>query len=383
MIVARYLHLPNLLKRKSFFLFGPRRTGKSTLIARQLQDQAKVIDLLDSETFFRISTDPSWFEGIVRQSGHKTVVVDEIQRVPELLNSVHKLIEMEGLCLLLTGSSVRKLRRGNANFLAGRAAVAHLFPLIRAEIPAFDLERYLHYGGMPAVYLHKNPEQELTDYVVSYMQEEVQAEGFVRDLSPFSRFLQTMALMNGEIINFTKISSDCHVPARSVKGYVQVLEDTLLGSTLQPWRKSRGRKAVGTAKFYLFDTGVARSLAGVKYIERHSNLYGKSFEHFIWMELRAYLSYTGRSLSALTFWRSKHGTEVDFLVDDELAIEVKAARRTSNRDLKGLKALAEEGVFKNFYLVSHDRSNRKYEDFYLIYWENFLDDLWAGKLLNS
>ena len=382
MLITRHLDLPRLLANKSSFLFGARLTGKSTLIEQQLQGKAEIVDLLDAQTFLQASTDPLWLEGVVVRSKHKLVVIDEVQRLPILLDAVQRLITRERVRFLLTGSSVRKLRRGGANFLGGRASMAYLFPLTWKEIPTFDLPRYLHYGGLPSVYLSKRPQTDLSDYVLAYMREEVLAEGFVRDLPPFSRFLQTIAHANGEILNFTKMASDCHVTVRNIKAYVQILEDTLLGALLPPWRTTHKRKAVATAKFYFFDTGIARVLAGVKNIERHSNLYGKSFEHFIWMELRAYLAYRQRNLTELSFWRTKHGQEVDFLIGKELAIEVKASTHVSTRDLKGLRVLAEEGVFKKFYLVSQDRNARSYESFTLVHWKTFLTTLWSDELLD-
>ena len=264
--------------------------------------------------------------------------------------------------------------------LGGRALVAQMFPLVRLELAAFDLSRYLHCGGLPEVYLSDIPDDILDAYVHTYLQEEIRAEGVVRRLPSFSRFLQTMALSNGEILNFTKMASDCQLAVSTVRDYVQVLEDTLLGSLLMPWRASQKRKAVRTAKFYFFDTGVARTLAGIKTIERHSNFYGKAFEQFIWMELCAYLSYQRQKLP-LTFWRTKHGHEVDFLIGEQLAIEVKAKQTVSHRDLKGLQLLAEEGIFKKFYLISHDPLPRQDGCFYSLPWQVFLDQLWQGELL--
>ena len=383
-MLNRYIKLAQLLAKRSFFLFGPRATGKSTLIDEELKGKAEIIDLLNRSTFAALTANPAEFESIVRHSPHKLIVIDEIQLLPELLNVVQRLIVQRKNRFLLTGSSQRKLRRQGVNLLAGRALVSHLFPLTRGEIDDFDLSRYLHCGGLPEVYLSEEemPDEVLNAYVYTYLQEEIRAEGAVRRLPAFSRFLQTMALANGEILNFTKMASDCQIPASTVRDYVQVLEDTLIGSLLLPWGASKKRKAVRTAKFYFFDTGVARNIAAVKVIERNSNFYGKAFEQFIWMELRAYLSYQRRRNLALTFWRTKHGQEVDFLIGEELAIEVKAKHTVSHRDLKGLKVLAEESVFKKFYLVSHDRTARKYNaNFYLIHWENFLDQLWAGHIV--
>ena len=182
------------------------------------------------------------------------------------------------------------------------------------------------------------------------------------------------------MLNYTRVGNDCQVAPSTVAEYVQILEDTLLGSLLPPFTASRQRKATRTAKFYFFDTGIARTLADIEHIERNSSLYGKSFEHFIFMELQAYLSYT-RQRHQLTFWRTRHGYEVDFVVGKELAIEVKATNAVSRRDLKGLRAFAQEGICKKFYLVSQDSINKKYDTFHAVHWETFLQRLWNNELL--
>jgi uncharacterized protein len=215
-------------------------------------------------------------------------------------------------------------------------------PLIYREIPNFDLRRYLRYGGLPAVCLGKHPEEELDAYVNTYLKEEIMAEGLIRRLPPFSRFLKTMALANGEMINFTKLGNDAQVPPSTVAEYVGLLEDTLIGFLLPAWTESRKRKAIKTGKFYFFDPGVTHTLASTQTLDRNSNLYGKSFEQFIGMELRPYLSYR-RTKLPLTFWRSKNGHEVDFLVGTETAIEVKASKKVGKNDFKGLRYLKEEG----------------------------------------
>lgn len=379
MELERLLNLADLLTRKSFFLFGPRATGKSTLIKRQLSGTATVIDLLDSRLYLRLLGSPHDLESII-YSGHKTgiVVIDEIQRIPELLNEVHRLIENKKITFLLTGSSARKLRRGKANLLAGRVWESRMFPLTWKEITDFNLDRFLHYGGLPAVYLSNYPDEELDAYVNTYLKEEIMAEGLIRKLPPFSRFLRSIALASGEMINFTKLANDCQVPPSTVTEYVGLLEDTLVGFLLPAWTESRKRKAISTAKFYFFDPGVTHMLAGTKTLDRNSHLYGKSFEQFIGMEIRAYLSYR-RKKRELTYWRSTHGYEVDFLIGTETAIEVKASQKVSGRDLRGLKALKEENIFKNYILVSQDPINTRDDNFQALYWEKFLDDLWADK----
>lgn len=380
MEIERCLDLADLLARKSFFLFGPRATGKSTLIRQQLAQEATIIDLLDSRNYLKLAGRPHELEAICAAGKGRIVVVDEIQRLPELLNEVHRLIEARGIIFLLTGSSARKLRRGKANLLAGRVWNAGMFPLTRAEIPDFDLERYLFYGGLPAVYLSRYPEEELDAYVNTYLKEEIMAEGLIRKLPPFSRFLRSIALANGEVINFTKLANDCQVPPSTVNEYVGLLEDTLVGFMLPAWTQSRKRKAIKSAKFYFFDPGITHVLAGTRTLERNSNLYGRAFEQFIGMELRAYLSYRRKRLP-LSYWRSTNGHEVDFLVGEEMAIEVKSSTRIQPRDFKGLRYLAEEGIFKKFILVSQDPIKIRKQNILAMPWEEFLDDLWGDRLL--
>ena len=380
MEIPRQLQLATLLTMKSFFLFGPRATGKTTLIRRQLAKNATIIDLLDSRYFMRLSAAPHDLESIVDAGSADIIVVDEIQRIPELLNEIHRLIENRRITFLLTGSSARKLRRGKANLLAGRVWEARMFPFIHRELPDFDLGRYLRYGGLPAVYLSDYPEEELDAYVNTYLREEVLAEGLIRRLPPFSRFLRSIALSNGEIVNFTKMANDCQVSPSTVTEYVGLLEDTLIGFILPAWTRSRKRKAIKTGKFYFFDPGVTHALAGTETLDRNSNLYGKSFEQFIGMELRAYLSYRRKKL-ALSYWRSTNGHEVDFLLGERTAIEVKSSKRISKNDYKGLKYLKEEGVFQNFILVSQDPISTRTEGILALPWHKFLTDLWKDRFL--
>lgn len=380
----RRLNLEELLAKKSFFLFGPRSTGKSFLIKKQLHGKAAVLDLLNSELFLRLSARPSELQEIIdaQREKFRVVVIDEVQRIPELLSEVHRLIEdRAGLKFLLTGSSARKLRRNpDTDMLAGRAWIANLFPLTWSEIDEFDINRYLRYGGLPQVYPSSEPEEELHAYIENYVKEEVVAEGLVRKLPPFARFLKSAALSNGCLLNFTEIANDCQVPPSTIREYYSILEDTLMGYMLEPWTSSKKRKAIQTAKFYFFDTGVTHTLAGTSTLDRNSNLYGASFEQFIVMEVRAYLSYK-RIKEPISFWRSLNGQEVDILVGERLAIEVKSASRVSPRDFKGLAALLEEGVFKKFYLVSQDKIPIKKNGIMAIHWEDFLKRLWKGEIL--
>lgn len=381
----RILDLPALLEKKSFFLLGPRATGKSTLISDQLADEAIIFNLLRSNWYLMLSSSPWELESLIDaaklKQNAKYIVIDEIQKVPALLDEVHRLIEEKKWRFLLTGSSARKLKQGHVNLLAGRAWTAHLYPLCFKEISNFDLDRYLRFGGLPAVYNSDLPDEELYAYVNTYLYEEIQAESLVRKLPQFSRFLKIAALSNGQMLNFTQIASDSGVPASTVREYYSILEDTLMGFMLTPWVKSKKRKAISTAKFYLFDTGVCHTLAETKTLDRNSDLYGRSFEHWIGMELIAYLKYK-RIKESLHYWRSVHQHEVDFIIDDMIAIEVKATKKVTHRDLKSLQVIAEEQVFKHYYLISHDSIETKHGSILCLHWKTFMEQLWHDQIIH-
>ncbi len=362
---------------------GPRATGKTFLIQHQLAKHAVVLNLLKSGLYLRLSASPGDLEAIIdaetAKNPFKLVVIDEIQKIPALLDEVHRLIEERNLRFLLTGSSARKLKYGHANLLAGRAWIANLFPLSWREIPNFDLEHYLRWGGLPVVYQSSEPQEELNAYAKTYLYEEIQMEGLVRKLPQFSRFLQTAAIANGQLLNFAQVSSDAQVSASTIKEHYQILEDTLIGFKLNPWLKSSKRKAIQTAKFFIFDIGVAHTLAGVQALDRNSDLYGRSFEHWIGMELRSYLSYQ-RKNDELCFWRSTSQQEVDFIVGDHTAIEVKASKKISAKDLKGLRAIQDETTFKNLIIISQDEVETKQDNIRSIHWKTFMSELWSGKI---
>jgi predicted AAA+ superfamily ATPase len=380
---TRKLNLPELLKKKSFFLLGPRATGKSFLVREQLAADAIVINLLDSQLYLRLSASPWELEGIIAaellKKPSSIIVIDEIQKVPSLLDEVHRLIEEKHWRFLLTGSSARKLKHGHANLLAGRAWTANLFPLSYSEIPDFDLERFLRFGGLPSVYLSAEPGEELNAYVRTYLYEEIQAEGLVRKLPQFSRFLLVAALANGQTLNFAEIAQDAQVPASTIQEHYRILEDTLIGFTLPPWLSSKKRKSISAAKFYLFDTGVTHALARTATLDRNSDLYGRSFEQWIAMELRAYLSYQ-RKDDELCFWRSVQKDEVDFVIGDHTAIEVKATKKIVAKDVKGLRVISEESKFRNLLIVTQDKIETLKDGVRSMHWKTFLDELWSGKL---
>lgn len=384
MYLPRILQLTDLLQNKSHFLFGPRSTGKTSMIRKQLGGQAIIIDLLRTETYLLLQTKPWELENIIAaQSGGKAlpVVIDEIQKIPELLDEVHRLIEEKHIAFLLTGSSARKLKKSGVNLLAGRAWRAELMPLTTQELKTFDLEKYLLYGGLPQVITSDLPEEELDAYVHTYLKEEIQAESMIRKLQAFTKFLTTAAASSGTMLNFAKISNDVGVPATTVREYYQILEDTLIGFIVPAWTKTQKRKPISTAKFYFFDIGVCHAISGIKSLPQGSDLRGKAFEHFMAMELRAYLSYRRKKLS-LSYWRSLQKHEVDLIIGDDIAIEIKCTDNAQNKHLKGLRVLKEEGICQKYYLVCFDNNHRVNDGIEIIHWQKFIELLWADKLIS-
>lgn len=376
----RLLNLAKLLEKKSFFLFGPRSVGKTTLIKQQFSG-AKVYDLLDADVFGTLLRSSKLIEEEFFKSKNRLIVIDEIQKLPKLLDEVHRLIEKHSLRFLLTGSSARKLRRGGANLLGGRAWQASLMPLVTKEIPDFDLLQYLNRGGLPHIYPTENYREELKEYVGLYLREEVQAEALTRNMEAFVRFLDTIALTNGKELNFQNLANDSGVPPRTIENYLSILEDTLLGFKLAPFVKTKKRKAITRSKFFLFDVGVTNSLCHRGEVLAKSALFGDCFEHFLICEIRAYLSYA-RSEAILSYWRSTSQFEVDCVIGDRVAIECKATHLAHDTHLKGLRALKDEKIFKKYYLVSLDSTTRRTEDGIEIWpWKDFLAALWEGEVV--
>lgn len=381
-MITRTLNLLQLLTKKSHFLLGPRGTGKTFLIKQQLANSSLYINLLNSDSYLALVSRPAELADILsadkKETGkQRTVVIDEIQKIPLLLDEVHRLIEERGVRFLLTGSSARKLRRGGANLLGGRAWTANLYPLTFHELVDFSLPRYLQYGGLPAVYLSASPAEELQAFVQLYLTEEIAAEGIVRDLPRFSRFLHTAALTNGQLLNFSEIASDLGVAPNTVREYYRILEDTLLGYLVEPKRSHRSRKEISTAKFYFFDVGVTNFLRRVRHIEEGTEYFGHVFEHFIASEIRAALSYQ-RVHEPLNFWRTHTKQEVDFVVGDLLAVEVKATRSANDRLAADLRSLSTQYKFKHRCLVSRDSVSRISDGVHFIPYHTFLEKLWSG-----
>jgi uncharacterized protein len=377
-VYHRVIDLEEVLRHRSLFLFGARQTGKSTLVHRRYPN-AVFFDLLEADTFRELSARPEYMRQTL-PPGTRLVVIDEVQKLPSLLDEVHLLIERDkDLRFVLTGSSARKLKRGGANLLAGRAWMARLHPLVSAEVGAGRLLERLERGSLPAVLDSERPREDLKAYVGTYLQEEIRAEGLTRSIEAFSRFLTVAATCNGEQLNYTAVGSDTGVPPRTVREYFQILEDTLLGYQLPAYRKTVKRKPVATSKFFFFDVGVANTLLKRSEVVPGSETFGRALEHLVFLEIRAKLDYS-RSDLPLTYWRSSSGTEVDFLVGDSVAIEVKAKPRVTRRDTAGLRALAEELSLERRIVVCTEPRLRVDEGVEFIPAEQFLDDLWTSRV---
>jgi predicted AAA+ superfamily ATPase len=373
--IPRIIEVKKRLRSKSHFLFGPRQTGKSTLV-RQEFPEVQTYNLLESDVFLSLSRNPRLLREEVGK-GTGLVVVDEIQKLPTLLDEIHLLIEEKGGRFLLTGSSARKLRRGGVNLLGGRARSLNLHPFVRRELGGeFDLLRAVNRGLLPSIYFSDDPEADLGAYAGDYLREEVAAEGLTRNVPAFSRFLEVAALCNGTILNFTNIANDAQVPRSTVKEYFQILQDTLIARTLPAWRKSKKRKPLATSKFYFFDPGVVRHLRNQGLIRERSPAFGGAFEHYLHHELGSYIDYAGKG--SLAYWRSTSGFEVDFILNDSTAIEVKARETVGHRDCKGLLALREEKALKRYLLVCLARRPRVADGIEILPWPLFLDRLWDG-----
>ena len=308
------------------------------------------------------------------------VVIDEIQRLPDLLNEAHLLIEEKNCRFLLTGSSARKLRKGGVNLLGGRARVQHFHPLTSNELGKyFDLNKVLHAGSLPAIYFSDNIDADLDAYASVYLQQEIMSEGVTRNVPAFSRFLKFAALCNGTIVNFTNLSNDAQVPRTTVYEYFDILKDTLILFELPAYRKTKKRKPICSSKYYFFDVGVLRKLQG-RVFNEGTKEYGEAFETYMMHELMSARDY-GLVSGEMAFWRSTSGFEVDFLIGDHTAIEVKAKKNVSADDLKSLKALAEERKFKRYLCVSLEKVPRKVGDIAILPYRDFLEKLWNKEFI--
>lgn len=365
----------------SLFLWGARQTGKSTLL-KTLFPKARYYDLLNANTFRSLSRNPSLMrEQLLMLPSGSVVIIDEVQKVPELLDEVHWLIQNQSLHFILCGSSARKLRRSGANLLGGRALSNTLYPLVSAEIQDFDIERALNYGTIPPHYLAKNPTRRLQAYIDDYIQQEIVAESVLRNLSAFNRFLEVAALSDTEIVNYTNIAAECGVSAKTVKEYFAILEETLFGFMLPAYTHTIKRRLIQSPKFYYFDVGIPNYLLDRTPLKRDTADYGHAFEHFIMQELRAYLGYH-HSRKQLSYWRTSSGIEVDCIVGNaEVAIEFKSSTEVRKAQLKGLRAFAQEHPDVKSYVVSRESFPRLVDGIEIWPVRDFLNKLWHGEII--
>lgn len=363
MFIQRGLQLPPA-GTETFFLWGPRQTGKTTLLRSSYPD-AWWIDLLKAEEYRRYLQHPELLRQELAGSAtaNRQVVIDEVQKVPALLDEVHWMFENRQIQFALCGSSARKVKRGSANLLGGRAVRYELHGLTASELGAgFDLDRLLNRGYLPRVYASSRSRRLLDAYVADYLKEEVAAEGLVRNLPVFSEFLNVASLSDAEIVNFSNIARECGVSSPTVKNYFGILEDTMLGRWLPAYRKRPKRRVIGAPKFYFSDVGVVNRLARRGEVLRGSELYGKAFENWVYHELSAHNSYADADI-LLAYWRLASGIEVDFIVNDvEIAIEAKASPRITSDHLRGLRHLAKDHPTGRRIVVCLESRARKTDD---------------------
>lgn len=381
MELTRSADLKAATRKRSLFLFGPRQTGKSTVVRQQLPG-ARQINLLESDTYLALHRAPQRLREWCTERG-ELIVIDEIQKLPQLLDEVQLGIEERKQRFVLTGSSARKLRAGGVNLLGGRARSLNFHPLSIHELGKdFELARALHHGLLPAIYLGDEPDQDLAAYVGAYLREEIAHEALTRNVPAFARFLEVAALCSGEQINYAKIAADAQVARTTVQEYFQILRDTLIGWDLPVWQKTVKRKAVATPKFQFFDWGVVRQLRGLGRVKSPSPEFGHAFEAWIGHELKTWCDYRGQGAD-LCFWRSRTGFEVDFIVGGAVAVETKASANITERHLAGLAALKEEALLARYIVVCQEARRRTVDGVEILPWREFADELWSDRLLRA
>ncbi len=370
--------------KNSFFFWGARQTGKSTLLKNHYKDSI-CIDLLKTDLQYKFRKDPSQIRQIVlAENPSIPVIIDEVQKIPELLDEVHYLIENHNFQFILSGSSPRKILRSGVNLLGGRAFKYSLFPLTYGEIENFDLIRAINNGLLPRHYdAIDDADLKLNAYIGSYLEDEIIAETRIRNVDVFTRFLSYAAFSNGEMVNYSNIASDCGVSNNTVKEYFNILVESLVGYWIYPFQKRPKRRVVTSPKFYFFDVGVVNQLLKRKNIEYGTELFEYAFEHLIMQELIAHSHYSGLNYP-ITFWRTSTGNEVDFILGDhEVAIEVKSTNNVQTKHIKGLKLFTEEYTVKQKIIVSNDTYPRLIADNILVLpWDKFLSRLWGGEIIN-
>lgn len=377
----------DLPESQSAFLWGARKTGKSTFLKKSFPS-ARYYDLLQSDLFLALTRTPELLRQELMDSNFQAdlVILDEVQKIPPLLDEVHWLIENTRLRFILCGSSARKLKSHRVNMLGGRAWKYHLFPLAYPELPAFDLLKILNRGTLPSHYQSASPAKSLKAYLEDYLTLEIQAEGLVRNLPAFTRFMEAIRFSHGGMINYANIAREAHIDGKTVKEYFNIIVETLLGYLIYPYRKQIGRQIISEMpKFYLFDVGVANFLKKQKVNELKGTWAGMSFEHYILLELMAYRHMSEKDFE-INYWRTKTGLEVDFILDDgKISIEAKLSPSIDSSDLKGLVAFSEEHHPQAAYIVSLVPRARKLQhngfEINLMPVQAFLENLWDGKII--
>ena len=378
-MIARLINIP---KTQSFFLFGPRQTGKSTLIETTFRENIWKIDLLMTDQFLKYTKNPEQFrlESIekIEKDAINRIFIDEIQRLPSLLNEIQWLIQNTQCQFILTGSSARKLKRGGANLLAGRAVRRNLYPFIYEEIAeSFSLPDVLQFGTLPGVY-GENAEAKidiLRAYAETYLKEEILAAGLVRNLGGFSRFLDLAASQSGELISYTSIGRECHLPARTVQAHYDILEDTLIGFRLSPWNKSIRKRMVAHSKFFLFDLGVTNALTRQLTAPPDPVRFGRLFEQFIILETHRLLNYH-QSEAAIYFWRTNHGAEVDLLIEKYGriigAFEIKSTSQVTGSHLSGLRSFHQDHPNVSLHVVAMVEHRYRLDEVEVLPWKEYI-----------
>ncbi|MGH2571070.1 MAG: ATP-binding protein [bacterium] len=371
---------------QSAFLWGPRKTGKTTLLGRRFPASLR-FDLLLTDLLLELTRRPALLRERILATDEATlrspVLIDEVQKVPAILDEVHWLIENHGLRFVLSGSSARKLKRGRANLLGGRAWRYQLFPLVFPELESPHLLDILNRGLIPSHYLGPNPRKSQQAYVRDYLKEEVFDEGLTRNVPAFSRFFEAMGFSHGELTSFANIARECGVDPKTVREYYQILVDTLLGTWVPPFKRRQDRNVIQRAsKFYLFDVGVAGALTNRRVVDERGEAFGRALEHFVVMELTAHASY--RELDyPIQFWRTKSGMEVDFVLGGgEVAIEVKGTDRVDPRALRPLLAFVEQYRPAKALVICNEPAERIHGPVRVLPWARFLEDLWSDRILS-
>ncbi len=378
--MGKYIkRLLNIDTNYSAFLWGARKTGKSFWIKHNFDPgEIILIDLLKTDVFAEYASRPSLLRERFKDT-KKLVVVDEIQKVPMLLDEVHWMIENKGITFLLTGSSARKLRRGHANLMAGRALRYNLLPFSFMEVGEVNLEKIMVSGMLPPHFLSDNPIGLIRSYVADYLKEEIAQEAQIQKIPQFSEFLKVASVTSGELLNYNNIAREAGVGNKTVRTYFDILESTMLGFRIPSWKSSKKRRMIMAEKFYLFDVGLSNYLSK-RQPKQGTPEFGKSFEHFILMELRAYKHYRNPELE-ITYWRTSTGYEVDFILGKkQVALETKSKKMVHDTDLRNLKALKEDGNIKNMVVVSLEKYPREVGKIRIMPWQMFLEMLWGGEL---